>query len=166
MAALVAPGAPVSVLLDYGMSDAVAEKLLDAGVGTIERLGTMTPEQLEEIPGIDPASVEFIQAAVVAYYSQFEDPASESASAEAAAEDSEAGAAVEEAGEIEAEADSDGTKDAAEEQVQAGSETVETVADAGSETGEQFGTIEDAGSPLNHAEGAVAESKPENRNDE
>ena len=74
MAALVAPGAPVSVLLDYGMSEAVAEKLLEAGVGTIERLGTMTPEELEEIPGIDPASVEFIQAAVVAYYSQFEEP--------------------------------------------------------------------------------------------
>ena len=52
----------------------MAEKLLEAGVGTIERLGTMTPEELEEIPGIDPASVEFIQAAVVAYYSQFEDP--------------------------------------------------------------------------------------------
>jgi hypothetical protein len=47
MAALVAPGAPVSVLLDYGMSDTVAEKLLDAGVGTIERLGSMTPEELE-----------------------------------------------------------------------------------------------------------------------
>src|ERR1019366_6348636 len=79
MAALVAPGAPVSVLLDYGMSDAVSEKLQQAGVGTIERLGTMTPEQLEAIPGIDPASVEFIQASVVAYYSQFEDPGAEGA---------------------------------------------------------------------------------------
>src|SRR5205809_5494474 len=80
MAALVAPGAPVSVLLDYGMSDTVAEKLLEAGVGTIERLGSMTPEELELIPGIDPASVEFIQAAVVAYYSQFEDPGLEGGS--------------------------------------------------------------------------------------
>src|SRR5450755_64754 len=87
MAALVAPGAPVSVLLDYGMSDAVADKLLQAGVGTIERLGTMTPEELEEIPGIDPASVEFIQAAVVAYYSQFEDPGAEGAAAEASESD-------------------------------------------------------------------------------
>jgi len=77
MAALVAPGAPVSVLLEYGMSDAVSEKLAQAGVGTIERLGTMTPEELEAIPGIDPASVEFIQASVVAYYSQFEDPGTE-----------------------------------------------------------------------------------------
>jgi N utilization substance protein A len=176
MAALVAPGAPVSVLLDYGMSDAVAEKLLDAGVGTIERLGTMTPEQLEEIPGIDPASVEFIQAAVVAYYSQFEDPAA------AAPEESEPGAAAEEVGEVgepeagEAEAEaaggeveqaaSDSTEEPPEEQLEAGAEAVEPVSGADSETGEQFGTIEDAGSPQNHAEGAVAESKPENRNHE
>jgi N utilization substance protein A len=176
MAALVAPGAPVSVLLDYGMSDAVAEKLLDAGVGTIERLGTMTPERLEEIPGIDPASVEFIQAAVVAYYSQFEDPAA------AAPEESEPGAAAEEVGEVgepeagEAEAEaaggeveqaaSDSTEEPPEEQLEAGAEAVEPVSGADSETGEQFGTIEDAGSPQNHAEGAVAESKPENRDDE
>jgi len=176
MAALVAPGAPVSVLLDYGMSDAVAEKLLDAGVGTIERLGTMTPEQLEEIPGIDPASVEFIQAAVVAYYSQFEDPGT------AAPEESEAGPAAEEVGEpgdagtgeagVEAVAEelepaaSESAAEASEEQLEAGSEAVETVSGEDSETGEQFGTIEDAGSPQNHAEGAVAESKPENRNDE
>jgi N utilization substance protein A len=178
MAALVAPGAPVSVLLDYGMSDAVAEKLLDAGVGTIERLGTMTPEQLEEIPGIDPASVEFIQAAVVAYYSQFEDPGTESASAGAAPEDSEGVAAVQEGAEAELEgvsdeaatAGPDSTEEAApeqlEEQLEAGSEVVESEPGEGSETGEQFGTIEDAGSPQNHAEGAVAESKPENRDDE
>jgi N utilization substance protein A len=168
MAALVAPGAPVSVLLEYGMSDAVAEKLLDAGVGTIERLGTMTPEQLEEIPGIDPASVEFIQAAVVAYYSQFEDPGT------AAPEDSEADAAVDEVGEpevageaVEAEA---GAEAAGDEVEQAGpdstEEVVEDVLEAGSETVKQFGTIEDAGSPHNHAEGAGAESVPENRNDE
>ena len=162
-----------SVLLDYGITDAVTENLLDAGVGTIERLGTMTPEQLEEIPGIDPASVEFIQAAVVAYYSQFEDPTA------AAPEDSGAGGAVEEvgepeAGEAEAEAAADevgqaapeSTEEPAEEHLEAASEAVESVPGVGSETGEQFGTIEDAGSPQNHAEGAVAESKPENRDDE
>src|SRR5512140_1506366 len=74
MAALVAPGAPVSVLIDYGVGEEAAEKLVETGIGTIEKLGSMTPEELELIPGIDPASVEFIQAAVVAYYSQFEEP--------------------------------------------------------------------------------------------
>jgi N utilization substance protein A len=82
MAALTVPGAPVSVLIDYGLGDQLAEKLLEAGVSTVERLGSMTPEQLEEIPGIDPTMVEKIQVAVNNYYSQFE--ANESAGAPAA----------------------------------------------------------------------------------
>ena len=75
MAALVAPGAPVSVLIDYGLAEKLVEKLVEAGVGTIEKLGGMTPEQLEEIQGIEPEMVERIQEAVNAYYSQFEEPA-------------------------------------------------------------------------------------------
>lgn len=74
MAALVAPGAPVSVLLDYGLGEKVLEGLVEAGVGTIERLGGMTPEQLEEIEGIDTETVQRIQQAVNAYYNQFEVP--------------------------------------------------------------------------------------------
>ncbi len=74
MAALVAPGAPVSVLLDYGLSEKVLESLVEAGVGTIEKLGGMTPEQLEEIEGIDTEVIQRIQQAVNAYYSQFEAP--------------------------------------------------------------------------------------------
>jgi transcription termination/antitermination protein NusA len=72
MAALTVPGAPVSVLIDYGLGDQLAEKLLEAGVSTVERLGSMTPEQLEEIPGIELTMVEKIQVAVNNYYSQFE----------------------------------------------------------------------------------------------
>jgi N utilization substance protein A len=73
MAALVAPGAPVSVLIDYGLPDSLLETLLATGVGTIEKLGGMTPEQLEEIQGIGPQLVGKIQEAVNAYYSQFEE---------------------------------------------------------------------------------------------
>ena len=73
MAALVAPGAPVSVLIDYGLPEKTVETLLAAGVGTIEKLGGMTPEQFEEIPGIEPDTVEQIGAVVNAYYSQFEE---------------------------------------------------------------------------------------------
>src|SRR5438046_8280963 len=50
MAALVAPGAPVSVLSDYGMAEAVVDSLLTTGVGTIERLGPWPREELEELP--------------------------------------------------------------------------------------------------------------------
>jgi transcription termination/antitermination protein NusA len=84
MAALVAPGAPVSVLIDYGLAEQVVERLIEAGIGTIEKLGGMTPEELEAIQGIGPGMVEQIQTAVNAYYSQFEDPPAEEAPAEAA----------------------------------------------------------------------------------
>src|SRR3954452_16487089 len=57
MAALVSPGAPVSVLTDYGLSEAVVDSLLTNGVGTIEKLGAMTPEQIESIQGIGPGNV-------------------------------------------------------------------------------------------------------------
>jgi N utilization substance protein A len=85
MAALVVPGAPVTVLIDHGMTDEVAQKLMEAGVSTVENLGAMTPEQLEEIPGIEQDMVENIQTAVVAYYGQFEDqPVTETAQPETA----------------------------------------------------------------------------------
>ena len=74
MAALTVPGAPVSVLIDYGLSDKLAEKLIESGISTVEKLGSMTPEQLEEIPDIGPAMVEQIQLAVNSYYGQFETP--------------------------------------------------------------------------------------------
>jgi N utilization substance protein A len=89
MAALVVPGAPVSVLLDHGLSDKLLEKLAEAGVSTVEQLGSMTPEQLEEISGIGPKMVERIQTAVVNYYGQFEvdlEGRQEAAGSEAAAE--------------------------------------------------------------------------------
>ena len=111
MAALVAPGAPVSVLIEYGLDESVVEKLVGAGVGTIEKLGSMTPEQLEAIQDIGPDAVERIQMVVNAYYSQFEEPAAAEASPEPpteapaapaeAAESLEAGTAEEQSGRIE-----------------------------------------------------------------
>jgi len=80
--AMVVPGAPVAVLLDHGVTDDIVEKLVQAGIPTVERLGAMTPEDLEAIPGIELAMVEQIQAAVNGYYGQFETPA-EGAAAEA-----------------------------------------------------------------------------------
>jgi len=74
MAALVQPGAPVSVLIDYGLPEMLAEKLVEAGIGSIEKLGAMTPEQLEEIQDIGPNMVQHIQDSVNAYYGQFEAP--------------------------------------------------------------------------------------------
>ncbi|MEP7354870.1 MAG: helix-hairpin-helix domain-containing protein, partial [Acidobacteriota bacterium] len=86
MASLV-PGAPVSVLVDHGMEEATVSKLMDAGIGTVEQLGNMTPEQLEEIPTISADIVEQIQQAVVAYYGQFENEAVQEVAEEISAED-------------------------------------------------------------------------------
>jgi len=72
MAALVPTGAPVSILIDHGLADDIVEKLIEAGVGTVEKLGAMTPEELEAIPSIEPDIVEKILVSVNSYYSQFE----------------------------------------------------------------------------------------------
>jgi N utilization substance protein A len=72
MAALVAPGAPVSALVDYGLAEGVVERLVEGGIPTIERLGNMTPEQLEVLPGIAAEDVESIRDAVVAWYAQYD----------------------------------------------------------------------------------------------
>jgi N utilization substance protein A len=154
MAALVAPGAPVSVLLEYGLPENVVERLVETGIGSIEKLGGMTPEELEEF---GQAMVEQIQESVNAYYSQFEDPAAAEAAAaveEAAAPVEEAAAPVEEAAApveevaatveevavpVEEEAAPIGEAAAAEE-AEEPAEVVQT-------EGEQSGTIEDAGSP-------------------
>lgn len=73
MAQFVVPGAPVSVLIDHGLSEELAERLVEAGVATVERLGGMTPEELESVPGLGENAVPAIQAAVNSYYSQFEE---------------------------------------------------------------------------------------------
>jgi N utilization substance protein A len=88
MAAMVVPGAPVSVLLDHGLTEDLLEKMMQAGIPTVEKLGTMTPEELEVIPGIDEQMVEKIQEAVMGYYGQFETSEEEGGqeTAEAAAE--------------------------------------------------------------------------------
>jgi N utilization substance protein A len=72
MADMVISGAPVSVLMDYELPESIVEQLVGAGIGTVERLGSMTPEELESIPGIDENIVAQIQAAVVAYYNQYD----------------------------------------------------------------------------------------------
>jgi N utilization substance protein A len=178
MAALVAPGAPVSVLIDYGLPESVASKLVEAGVGTIEKLGGMTPEELEAIPGIDPDAVQQLGQSVNAYYSQFEEPAPPAAEAgeseaqagepevvqdaadyqpaEAAAELEAEGAAQAEAGETGAEPDEpEVVQDAADYQPAEAAAELEAEGAALAEAREeQSGTMEDAGSPTENSETA------------
>ncbi|MDQ2711352.1 MAG: transcription termination factor NusA [Acidobacteriota bacterium] len=85
MADMVISGAPVSILIDHGLSENIVETLVSAGIGTVERLGSMTPEDLEAIPGIDEDIVQRIQSIVVAFYGQYDDE-NESEQAPASAE--------------------------------------------------------------------------------
>lgn len=77
MAALQVSGAPVSVLIDHGMPEMLVDPLLAEGISTVEKLGGMTPEQLESLPGVDAEGVERIVTAINTYYAQFEAPAAE-----------------------------------------------------------------------------------------
>lgn len=68
-------GTPLSALLDHGLQEMVLEALLKGGVGTVERLGSMTPEELEQIQDIDTETVQGIGAAVNAYYNHVDSAA-------------------------------------------------------------------------------------------
>ena len=97
MAALVSPGAPVSVLMEYGLAESIVGQLISGGVGTIEKLGGMTPEELEELQGISGTEVERIRDAVNGYYAQFDAPGEQAADEFAVEEPLQAAEAVEEA---------------------------------------------------------------------
>jgi len=75
------------------LGEGIIQKLVAAGITTVEALADMTPEQLEEIPGIGEKTLEKISTAVRHYFGQYEPGeerpvpvVSEAAAAEAASE--------------------------------------------------------------------------------
>jgi len=142
MAALVPTGAPVSVLIDHGMSEEIAEKLIGAGVSTVEKLGSMTPEELEAIPDIESGTVENILVAVNSYYAQFEQQNTASTEVEAApanvADDS-----VMEDSHVEAAPREDGAGEAAEPAAEEQTERETHVGSLASKR--EFDTVKDSG---------------------
>ncbi|MBI2679246.1 MAG: transcription termination/antitermination protein NusA [Candidatus Koribacter versatilis] len=70
MAALVGTTTPLSNVTELG--EGLIEKLAAGGIATVEALADMTPEQLEEIPGIGPKTVEKISLAVNNYFASLE----------------------------------------------------------------------------------------------
>jgi len=50
----------------------IVEKLMAAGITTVEQVADMTPEQLEEVPGVGPKTVEKISIAVNNYFSSLD----------------------------------------------------------------------------------------------
>jgi N utilization substance protein A len=71
MASLVTQTAtPLDRVPDLG--EQLIVKLNEAGITTVEALADMTPEQLEELPGVGPKTVEKISIAVNNYFSSLE----------------------------------------------------------------------------------------------
>ncbi len=62
---------PIEQITELGES--IQEKLIAAGITTVEELADMTPEQLEEIPGIGEKTLEKISVAVRHYFGQYEE---------------------------------------------------------------------------------------------
>ncbi|HWG21132.1 MAG TPA: transcription termination factor NusA [Terracidiphilus sp.] len=94
------PTTPIEQVTELG--EGIIQKLITAGITTVEGLADMTPEQLEEIPGIGEKTLERISVAVRHYFGHFEEgeegapvaeePSAEDAAAETSAAGDEAGA--------------------------------------------------------------------------
>jgi N utilization substance protein A len=65
------PSTPIEQVSELG--ETIIQKLVAAGITTVETLADMTPEQLEEIPGIGEKTLEKISIAVRHYFGQFEE---------------------------------------------------------------------------------------------
>jgi transcription termination/antitermination protein NusA len=65
------PSTPIEQVTELG--DSVMEKLIAAGITTVESLADMTAEELSEIPGIGEKTVEKIAVAVRHYFGQYEE---------------------------------------------------------------------------------------------
>ncbi|MGB6871120.1 MAG: transcription termination/antitermination protein NusA, partial [Acidobacteriaceae bacterium] len=68
------------------LGESIIQKLIAAGITTVESLADMTPEQLEEIPGIGEKTLEKISVAVRHYFGQYEEGEERPAGAQAAGE--------------------------------------------------------------------------------
>ncbi len=68
-AAISGGGTPVSMLIEYGLSGGLIDRLIESGAATVESLADMTPERIMEIPGVGPELVERIRLAVSQCYS-------------------------------------------------------------------------------------------------
>jgi len=129
-----APSTPIEQVTELG--EGIIQKLVTAGITTVEGLADMTPEQLEEIPGIGEKTLEKISVAVRHYFGQFEEAeAAAEAAAGEGAEPAAESAADQDAGEVvaaeagEAEAVPNETESAAEEATPVAAAEIEVAAE-------------------------------------
>ena len=82
------PQTPIEQVGELG--EAIIQKLVAVGITTVEALADMTPEQLEEVPGIGERTLEKISMAVRHYFGEYEPGEQRPVSAEEQAELTEA----------------------------------------------------------------------------
>jgi N utilization substance protein A len=64
------PSTPLDIVPE--LEPGIIEKLVAAGITTVEQVADMTPEQLEEIPGVGPKTIEKISIAVNNYFASLD----------------------------------------------------------------------------------------------
>ncbi|MGB8259131.1 MAG: transcription termination factor NusA [Terracidiphilus sp.] len=107
------PSTPIEQVTELG--DGIIQKLVAAGITTVETLADMTPEQLEEIPGIGEKTLEKISIAVRHYFGHFEEAGEGDEPETAASEESAKTAADSEAAEATEEAEAENSAEVLEE---------------------------------------------------
>jgi N utilization substance protein A len=65
------PSTPIEQVTELG--EAILEKLIAAGITTVEAVADMTAEELAEVPGIGEKTIEKISVAVRHYFGQYEE---------------------------------------------------------------------------------------------
>jgi N utilization substance protein A len=65
------PSTPIEQVTELG--EAIIQKLVAHGITTVEALADMTPEELEEVPGIGEKTLEKISVAVRHYFGEYEE---------------------------------------------------------------------------------------------
>ena len=149
MASLVTQTAtPLDRVPDLG--EQLIAKLNEAGITTVEALADMTPEQLEELPGVGPKTVEKISIAVNNYFSSLEAEASAPAEGEGS---------LPEAAEVQPEAAS--IQEEAQGEVQAAEVQPEEVVAAEGETTEAATEEAPVAELVEPVEGEAKEAQPE-----
>ena len=76
------PSTPIEQVSELG--EAIIQKLVAHGITTVEALADMTPEELEEVPGIGEKTLEKISVAVRHYFGEYEEGEERPAAAEVA----------------------------------------------------------------------------------
>src|SRR5450631_120909 len=79
------PSTPIEAVSELG--EAIIQKLVAHGITTVEALADMTPEELEEVPGIGEQTLEKLSVAVRHYFGEYEEGEERPAAVEAAIAD-------------------------------------------------------------------------------